>query len=46
MFDKIRHYYQKGYYKQKHMDKLLEAGALTQDEYDEILGMKRLETEI
>ena len=37
MFDKIRHYYQMGYYKQKHLDKLLSVGALTQDQYNQIL---------
>ena len=37
MFDKIKRYYDLGYYQKKHLDKLQEAGALTQDEYDEIL---------
>ena len=37
MFDKIKHYYDLGYYQKKHLDRLLSAGALTQNEYNQIL---------
>lgn len=37
MFDKIKHYYQMGYYQKKHLDKLLSVGAITQKQYDDIL---------
>ena len=33
-FEKIKAYYLKGIYKVEHLDKLLKAGAITQEEYD------------
>ena len=38
MFEKIKHYYEIGLYKQSHLDKLLSVGAISQDEYESILG--------
>lgn len=38
MFDKIKRYYELGLYKEKHLDKLLAVGAITEDEYNEIKG--------
>ena len=40
MIDKIKRYYELGIYKEKHLLKLLEKGAITQQEYDEIRGGK------
>ena len=40
MFEKIKYYYSKGFYKDEHLDKLLAVGVLTQDEYNEIKGEK------
>lgn len=40
MFEKIKHYYTIGLYKQPHLDKLLAAGAITQAEYDLIVKTK------
>ena len=40
MFEKIKHYYLKGLYKDQHLDKLLSLGVITQDEYNEIKGEK------
>ena len=37
MFEKIKRYYELGFYQKKHLDRLLDAGALTVEEYDEIL---------
>ena len=36
MFEKIKKYYDLGFYKESHLKKLLSVGAITQDEYDEI----------
>lgn len=38
MFEKIKHYYNIGLYKQLHLDKLLSAGAISQAEYNKIIG--------
>lgn len=38
-FERIRTYYQKGIYKQEHLNKLLTAGAITQEEYDAIVNV-------
>ena len=37
MFEKIKHYYEIGLYKQFHLKKLVSAGAISQDEYDLIV---------
>lgn len=37
MFDKIKRYYDLGYYQKKHLDKLLSAGAVTETQYNQIL---------
>lgn len=37
MFEKIKHYYALGLYKEKHLARLLAAGALTEEEYYDIL---------
>lgn len=37
MLNKIIYYYMLGIYKEKHMKKLVEAGALTQEQYDVIV---------
>ena len=37
-FERIKTYYEKGIYKIAHLDKLLAAGAITQSEYDAIIG--------
>ncbi len=36
MFEKIKRYYKIGIYKEKHLLKLLEKKAITQEEYQEI----------
>ena len=33
-FERIKTYYEKGIYKKAHLDKLLAANAITQEEYD------------
>ena len=38
MFEKIKHYYTIGLYKQSHIEKLLSVGAITETEYKIILG--------
>lgn len=38
MIEKIKRYYLLGIYKKKHIKKLLEAGAITETQYKEILG--------
>ena len=38
MFEKIKKYYELGLYKDRHLEKLLEVGAITQDEFNEIKG--------
>ncbi len=38
MFEKIKYYYSIGLYKEKHLDKLLAVGAITEDEYNKIKG--------
>lgn len=38
-FDKIKHYYSIGLYKQSHIEKLLSVGAITQLEYEEITSL-------
>ena len=38
MFEKIKHYYEIGLYKDKHMNMLLKVGAITQEEYEEIMS--------
>ena len=38
MFEKIKKYYELGLYKDKHLEKLLEVGAITQDEFSKIKG--------
>lgn len=37
MFEKIKHYYEIGLYKQSHLEKLLKANAITQAEYEGII---------
>ena len=36
MFEKIKYYYEKGLYNDKHLYKLLTVGAITQEQHDEI----------
>jgi uncharacterized XkdX family phage protein len=38
MIEKIKRYYLLGIYKEKHIKKLLDAGAITETQYKEILG--------
>ena len=38
MFEKIKKYYDMGLYKLSHLEKLLSAGAITQDEFNKIKG--------
>lgn len=38
MFEKIKRYYELGYYKKIHIDKLYEMEKLTKEQYDEILA--------
>lgn len=38
MFEKIKRYYELGFYKKKHIDKLYEKEILTEEQYNEILG--------
>ncbi len=38
MFEKIKHYYTIGLYKQSHLEKLLKAKAITETEYKIIIG--------
>ena len=38
MFEKIKHYYEIGLYKQSHLEKLLKANAITETEYKIIIG--------
>lgn len=38
MFEKIKYYYAVGLYKRSHLDKLLSAGAISQAEYNKIIG--------
>lgn len=38
MFEKIKHYYEIGLYKQSHIEKLLKVNAITETEYKEIIG--------
>ena len=40
MFEKIKNYYKKGFYKTEHLKKLLQANAITQEEYEKILTCK------
>ena len=40
MFEKIKHYYEIGLYKDSHMEMLLRVGAITKEEYDEIMANK------
>ena len=42
MFEKIKHYYEIGLYKQSHLEKLLKAKAITQAEYEEIMNCEQL----
>ena len=37
MFEKIKKYYDMGLYKEVHIRKLLSVGAISQDEYNEIV---------
>lgn len=37
MFEKIQHYYSIGLYTEKHLKKLYEKGALTEEQYNQIL---------
>ena len=37
MFEKIKYYYTLGLYKQSHLEKLLSAGAITQEEYEKLI---------
>ena len=37
MIEKIKRYYLIGLYKEKHIKKLLDAGAITQSQYNEII---------
>lgn len=39
-YEKIKTYYLKGLYKVAHLDKFLSAGAITQEEYDELIALK------
>lgn len=39
-FERIKAYYEKGIYKKSHLDKLLKSGAITDAEYQEILGQE------
>lgn len=36
-FERIKTYYEKGIYKKVHLDKLLASGAITQEEYNQII---------
>lgn len=36
-YDKIKFYYEKGYYKEKHLKVFLDKGAITKEEYNSIL---------
>lgn len=38
MFDKIKRYYDLGIYKKCHLDKLLEVGAISQEQHEVILN--------
>ena len=38
MFEKIKYYFEIGLYKDKHIDMLLDVGAITQNEYNLIKG--------
>ena len=38
MFEKIKYYFEIGLYKDKHIDMLLSAGAITQEEYEILKG--------
>lgn len=38
MFDKIKYYYEKGLYKNTHLEKFLAVNAITEKEYKEITG--------
>lgn len=38
MFEKIKYYFEIGLYKEKHIDMLLSAGAITQEEYNILKG--------
>lgn len=38
MFEKIKRYYEMGLYKKVHIEKILNAGAITEAQYKEILG--------
>ena len=42
MFEKIKHYYEIGLYKQSHLEKLLKANAITETEYNDILKLSDL----
>ena len=37
MFDKIKKYYDMGFYKESHLKKLLSVGAISQNEYEIIV---------
>ena len=37
MFEKIKYYCEKGFYKKTHLDLLLRAESISEDEYNEIL---------
>lgn len=43
MFEKIKYYYSIGLYKDKHIDILLDVGAITQAEHDELLKKEHQE---
>lgn len=43
MIEKIKKYFVIGLYKEKHIKKLLDAGAITQTEYNEIILNKGVE---
>lgn len=38
MFEKIKYYYSIGLYTDRHLEKLLAVGAITQEEYEKIKG--------
>ena len=40
MFEKIKRYYELGYYQEKHLLKLLEKNAITKEQYNELINLK------
>lgn len=45
-FEKIKYYYDKGLYKQAHLDTFLKKNVITQEQYNTILGIvEETETE-